>query len=313
MSPSVRTLVLNVIQSRATSRALLGTVLVVLASSSVQISAALSHSLFDRLGPLGVSGLRFAIAALVMLLLMRPRIAGRSRAEWFSIVLYGLSIAAMNVFMYQALSFLPLGVAITMEFLGPFAIALLASRRPRQALFAIIGLVGIILIVRPTATFDMVGIVCGALAAASLAGYIVIADRIGRRGGGSPELALALCVAAAVTSPFAVTAAGSVVLGDLPILAASALLGVVLAFSVDFLAVKVAGARAVAILLSLDPVLAAIIGATTLGEHLDGITLVGMVCVSVAGGLATFTRNTASAKRTRGVVHESKPIEGHAL
>lgn len=299
-------------QSPPHARALFGVLLVLLASSSVQISAALAQTLFDRLGPLGVSGLRFAIAAMFMLLLVRPKLTGRTRSQWMLIGLYGMSIAAMNVFMYQALAFLPLGVAITLEFLGPFAIALLTSRRPRQAMFAVLGLVGIVLVVRPTATFDVTGVVFGMLAALSLAAYIVVAERIGERGGGTAELALALGVAAVLTSPFAVTAVGALVWADAPVLVASALLGVVLAFSIDFLAVKVAGARVVAILLSLDPVLAAVIGAVALGEHLDRLTLIGVICVSVAGGLATFTRNVAPVRRSSRAALCPDPLEGRA-
>lgn len=120
------------------TRGALGFGLVLLASTSVQVSAVLSRTLFDRLSPMSVSGLRFAIAALCMVALVRPRVTGRTRSEWMLIALYGLSIGSMNVFMYQALTALPLGVVITLEFLGPFAVAVLASRRPRQALFAML-------------------------------------------------------------------------------------------------------------------------------------------------------------------------------
>ncbi len=281
-------------KSSTITRGALGFGLVLLASASVQISAVLSRTLFDRLTPMGVSGLRFAIAALCMVAIARPRLSGRSRAQWGLIALYGTSIGSMNVFMYQALTTLPLGVVITMEFLGPFAVAVLASRRPRQALFAMLGLFGVVLIARPSAAFNLTGILFGALAALALAAYIVVADRIGQHGGGSGELALAFVVAAILTSPFAVSAASSVVWSDVPTLAMSAVLGVVLAFTADFVAVQVTGARTVAVLLSLDPVLAAVIGALALGEHLDRITLVGMVCVSIAGGLAAFTRDATT-------------------
>jgi len=272
-------------------RGLLGVALVLLASSSVQVSAVLAQTLFDHIDPFGVSGLRFATAAAVMFVFIRPKLRGRTRADWMLLALYGASIAAMNVFMYRALAFLPLGIAITMEFLGPFAVAILASRRPRQALFAVLGLVGVVLIARPSSGFDLIGLVFGALAAVSLASYIVLADRVGKQGGGSSELAIAFVVAALLTAPFSITAVGSVTWADVPVLAISALLGVVLAFTADFLAVKVTGARTVAVLLALDPVLAATIGAVALGERLDALTLAGMVCVSIAGGLAAFTQD----------------------
>lgn len=290
-------------------RGALGLVLVLIASTSVQVSALLAQTLFDRIDPLGVSGLRFAIAAATMLLLVRPRLRGRTRAEWLLLLLYGGSIAAMNLCMYRALVHLPLGVAITLEFLGPFALAILASRRPRQALFAVLGLLGVILIARPSAGFDPLGLLFGGLAALSLAGYIAVADRIGKRSGGSAELALAFGIAALLTSPFAAVSVGALVWADLPVLAVSALLGVVLAFTADFLAVRVTGARTVAILLSLDPVLAAALGAVIAGERLDALTLCGMVCVAAAGGLATFFSGEKPAPARRGAHERGATME----
>lgn len=285
--------------SPGTVRGGLGLLLVLIASSSVQVSAALSQTLFDHLSPFGVSGLRFAIAAACVLLVIRPRVRQRSRGEWVTILLYGSSIAAMNVCMYRALVHLPLGVAITLEFLGPFAVAVFASRKPRQAIYAVLGLVGVIVIARPSADLDLVGLVFGGLAAASLAAYVVVAERIGKRGGGASELALAFGIAAVLTSPFAIASLPALRWSDAPILGVSALLGVVLAFTADFLAVKITGARTVAVMLSLDPVLAAIIGAVALGEHLDSLTVVGMVCVAVAGGLSAFASGTSPVQKPR--------------
>lgn len=270
------------------SRGLLGLGLVLIASTSVQVSALLAQTLFDRIDPLGVSGLRFAIAAITMLVVVRPRLRGRNRADWLLLALYGGCIAAMNLCMYRALTHLPLGVAITLEFLGPFAIAIFASRRPRQAVFALLGLAGVVMIARPSAGFDLLGLLFGGLAALSLAGYVAVADRVGRSGGGTSELAIAFGIAAILTSPFAVGSLAALTWSDAPVLGVSALLGVVLAFTADFLAVRVTGARTVAILLSLDPVLAAALGAIIAGERLDVITLCGMFCVAAAGGLAAF-------------------------
>lgn len=265
-----------------------GLLLVLVASSSVQISAALSQTLFSRIDPFGVSGLRFLLAAACVLVIVRPKLSGRTARGWGAIALYGTSIAAMNVCMYRALLHLPLGVAITLEFLGPFAVAIITSRKPRQAIFAVLGLIGVVAIARPSADLDIAGLAFGGLAALALAGYVVLAERIGRTGGGASELALAFVVAALLTSPFAISAIPSVRLADIPILGISAVLGVIVAFAADFLAVKITGARAVAVMLSLDPVLAAIIGVVVLGEHLDFVTVAGMVCVAIAGGLAAF-------------------------
>ncbi|MFC6233821.1 DMT family transporter [Leucobacter soli] len=292
-------LAFTIAHAPASTKGGIGLLLVLIASSSVQVSAAFSRTLFDHLDPFGVSGLRFAIAATLMLSVVRPRLRGRSRADWTMILLYGTSIAAMNICMYRALVHLPLGVAITLEFLGPFAVAILASRRPRQAAYAVLGLIGVVVIARPSADLDLLGLLFGGLAAVSLAGYVVVAERIVPFGGGASELALAIGLAAILASPFAIAAVPSLRWSDAPILGASALLGVILAFTADFLAVRIVGARTVAILLSLDPVLAAIIGAVALGEHLDALTVTGMVCVAIAGGLSAFaTGRTEPATAT---------------
>lgn len=285
------------------SRALGAVGLVLLASLGVQLSAILAHGLFDRAGALGVSGLRFAIAAAMVLVIVRPRLAGRSRAEWFAIALFGLAIASMNAFLYLALANLPLGVALTLEFLGPFAVAVTAARRPRAALFPLIGFAGVVLIVRPSGDLAVQGVVFGLLAAAALAGYTLLAERVGRITRGFDGLALGIAIAAILTAPFAITALPSMVATDAVPLAASALLGVVVAFAADYLAVRLSSARTVAVLLSFDPVLAAILGAVLLGQALDIPTIVGIVLVAVAGGFSAALAGRPQPSRLGGRHH----------
>jgi inner membrane transporter RhtA len=270
----------------ARSRGPAALALVLFASLSVQLSAVLAHTLFDRLGPAGVSGLRFACAAVIALAIVRPRLRGRSRGEWLGIALFGLSIAGMNAFLYLALDRLPLGVALTLEFLGPFAVAVVGIRRPRAALFPVLGFLGVVLIVRPTGDIDPWGVALGILAGASLAAYTVLAERVGRVSRGFDGLALALVIAAVVTAPFGLAAMPLVRPLDLPVIAASATLGVAVAFAADYLAVRMTSARTVAVLLSFDPVLAALLGAGLLGQLLDPVTIAGIALVAVAGGFS---------------------------
>ncbi len=271
--------------------------LVLFASLSVQLSAVLAHTLFDRLGPAGVSGLRFACAAVIAVVIVRPSLRGRTPRAWGSIVLFGVAIASMNAFLYLALERLPLGIALTLEFLGPFAVAVVGVRRPRAALFPVAGFVGVVLIVRPSGDIDPWGVALGILAAASLAAYTVLAERVGREARGFEGLALALVVAAAATAPFAVAVAPAVRPVDLPVIAASATLGIAVAFAADYLAVRMTSARTVAVLLSFDPVLAAVLGAVLLGQVLDPVTIAGIVLVAVAGGCSAAMAGRHSPSR----------------
>lgn len=273
--------------------------LVILASLGVQLSAVLVHGLFERLGPVGVSGLRFAVAAAIALAIVRPRVRGRGLAQWATIALFGASIASMNAFLYLALERLPLGIALTLEFLGPFAVAVAGVRRPRAALFPVLGFIGVVLIVRPAGELDALGVVLGLVAAASLAFYTVLAERVGRVTRGFDGLALALAVAAVLTAPFGASAIPAIEAWDLPILVASAALGVVVAFAADFVAVRLSSARTVAVLLSFDPVLAAILGALVLGQVLDVLTVGGIVLVAVAGGFSAALAGHAVPQRLR--------------
>lgn len=258
--------------------------LVLAASLGVQTSAMLAHTLFDRIGPMGVSGLRFAIAAILACAIVRPRVRGRSIARWIAIGCFGASIASMNVFLYLALDRLPFGIALTLEFLGPFAVAVIGARRPAAAIFPVAGLVGVVLVVRPSGALDPAGLVFGLLAATTLAAYTLLAERVGRAEKGFDGLALAFVFAAVLTSPFTISALPAARWTDAGILTLAAVLGVVVAFAADFLAVRTTSARTVAVMLSFDPVLAAILGAVFLGQGLDDTTWAGIVLVAVAGG-----------------------------
>ncbi len=258
--------------------------LVLAASLGVQLSALLAHALFDRLGPLGVSGLRFAIAAALACVLVRPRWRGRSPLRWAAIACFGASIASMNLFLYLALHRLPFGIALTIEFLGPFAVAVIGARRPSAAIFPVVGFLGVVLVVRPSGDLDPLGLAFGAFAAAALAAYTLLAERVGREERGFDGLALAFVFAAVLTSPFAFAALPAVRGTDAGILTLCAVLGVVLAFAADFCAVRLTSARTVAVLFSFDPVLAALLGLGFLGQALDAATWLGIVLVAVAGG-----------------------------
>ena len=120
--------------------------MVMVGSLGIQTSSSLSASLFGALGPIPVSSMRMLVAAIVILALTRPKLAGRSKGEWLGIVIYGLAMAAMNVCLYSAIDRIPMGVAVTLEFLGPCVVALAGSHHWREGLCAVVALVGVGLI-----------------------------------------------------------------------------------------------------------------------------------------------------------------------
>lgn len=262
--------------------ALIATVCVLFGSAGIQLSAALAEGLFGRLPVPAVSGFRMAVAAVVLLLLTRPRLHGRSRSAWLGIVLYGVAMAAMNVLFYHAVQRIPLGVAVTLEFCGPLAVAAFGARGG-QRLLPVITLVGVALVAGPQGDLDPVGVLAGLGAAAAFGGYTVLAGRVGSDDSGLGGLALSVTVGAVLLAPFSVSSIPLVESGDVLPLVASGLLGVAMAFSLDFLAVRLTSPRVAGTLFAIDPVMGALIGATLLGDRLTGWMLGGIALVVVSG------------------------------
>ncbi|MEV5851099.1 EamA family transporter [Streptomyces anulatus] len=272
----------------ARTRAFLGAGLVLVSCLSVQASAALASTLFDRLGAPAVAGLRQLCAALVLMVLVRPRVRGHTRQEWAGMVVYGAAMAVMNVAYYGAVGHLPLGVAATLLFLGPFVVAVASARTWREALLPAVGLVGVVLVTEPGGTVAWAGIAFGLLSALALACYTVFAQRVGRASSGLEGLAVSVGISAMLLLPFSLPAAPSANGSDWGLVAVSGIVGVALAFTLDFRAVKMAGARVVATLFSLDPLMGALIGALALAESLSAPVLVGMGLIVSAGAAATW-------------------------
>ncbi|KQB86540.1 EamA family transporter [Corynebacterium lowii] len=185
--------------------------LILLGSAGIQTSSAISAGLFSSYGTFGTSALRMIIAALVLLLLVRPSLRGRERSEWMGIVVYGVAMALMNLCLYNAIDRLPLGVAVTLDFLGPCAVALMASRRLKEGLCAGVSLLGVALIsAGPWGYFDLIGYAAGLGAAFFFGLYTVFAAKVGKAGSGLDGLALSVTVAALITLPLALPHLGQV-------------------------------------------------------------------------------------------------------
>ena len=267
---------------------------VAVAVGSVQFGAALARTLFDEAGPGGTVFIRVAIAALVLALVWRPPIRGHDRQEWRLVVAFGVSLAVMNFFFYEALDRIPLGLAVTFEFVGPLGVAIAGSRRRLDLIWVLFAAVGIVLIAAPgTTDLDALGVLYALIAGAAWAAYILLSARTGRAFPGGTGLALAMCVAAAMLVPVGIGAAGDSLLDPEVLLvgAGVAVLSSVIPYSAEFEALRLMPEHVFGVLLSLEPAVAALAGYVVLDQDLGARELTGIACVMAAtAGAVAGTR-----------------------
>jgi inner membrane transporter RhtA len=253
--------------------------------TSIQFGAALAATMFDDLGPGGTSALRLGFAALILMLLFRPRVRGRSARALRLAALFGVTLGAMNLLFYEAVDRIPLGVAVTIEFAGPLGVAVLTSRRRLDLLWAALAAAGIVLLSNPFGEgLDTLGLVFALGAAACWFAYILIAQRASRLYDGSEGLALAMVVAALVPLGPGIAQAGATLLRpDLLALGLGvALLSSVIPYSLETEALRRLPANVFGVLMSLEPAVAALAGFLVLGQALGARDLVAMALVVTA-------------------------------
>ncbi|WP_438293186.1 EamA family transporter [Streptomyces sp. HUAS TT7] len=254
-------------------RAAFGPVALVVAGGiSVQFGAAVAVTLMPRAGAAGVVTLRLVAAALVLMLVCRPKLRGHSRADWGTVVAFGVAMAGMNGLFYQAVDRIPLGVAVTLEVLGPLALSVFASRRLVNVLWAALALAGVVLLGGGGfGSLDAVGVAYALGAGACWAVYILFSARTGRRFPQADGLALAMAVAAVLFLPIGIAQAGGKLLvpSTMALGAAVAVLSSVLPYTLELLALRRLPASTFAILMSLEPAIAATAGFLILGQALS--------------------------------------------
>jgi inner membrane transporter RhtA len=261
--------------------------LVIGAVASVQIGSAVATTVFDEVGPGGTVMLRTLFAAVILALLWRPGLRGRSREEWVLVVAFGATLAGMNYAFYAALDRIPLGVAVTFEFVGPLGVAVFGSRRALDLVWVMLAGAGILLLADPGGGFDGVGVALALLAGAFWAAYILVSARMGRTIPGQSGLALAMVVAAALVLPAGIADGGADLL-DPAVLAIGlgvAILSSAIPYSLEFEALRRLPAGVFGVLMSLEPAMAALAGFVVLGEVLDAreLAAIGLVVVASAG------------------------------
>src|SRR5919108_4695199 len=198
-----------------------GVALAVASMSTIQLGAALSEPLFDRVAPAGLAALRLAFAALILWPIARPRVRGRRGADVGAAVGLGACSGALTLAFFEAIARIPLGVAVTIEFLGPLGVALAGSRRWRDVAWVALAGAGVALLTLGNGAggpLDVAGIAFACIAGMCWAGYIVLTKHVGQRWAGLEGLSVSLGVAALVTLPAGAAAAGTRLLdpGALP-------------------------------------------------------------------------------------------------
>ncbi len=274
--------------------------LVILAIFAIQIGAGLAIHLFPILGAEGTVAVRIIFSALILGIAARGRIRNFAQvfiSNWSLLLGFGLCVAAMNLFFYQALARIPLGAAVAIEFIGPLGVAALTSRRASHFIWIAIAATGIILLSPVSgADLDTLGVFYALLAGMGWALFILFAGRVGKRISGNDGLAIAMIIAGITMIPFAVPIAVDLITNPIVLLIGLgvALLSTTIPFTLEFQALKRLSTRAYGVLVSLEPGVAAIVGAILLDERIGIQGTIAVACVVIAAVGITLTEKPES-------------------
>lgn len=265
--------------------------LVVGAIISLQVGASFAKSLFELAPPAAIAWLRMAVAAVVLILVARPRLTGRSWAEWRVVLGYGIALASMNWAIYMSFSRIPIGLAVTIEFLGPLGVALMGSRRWLDLVWVALAGTGVALLGVFPVTVDWIGVGFALLAAIGWAAYILLGRRTGVSWSGVTGVSVGAMVGALIFLVPGVLSGGSDLLQPRVLLlgAAVGILSSVIPYGLEMVALRSISPGVFGILMSLEPAIAALAALLILGEQLSWVEIVAMGCVIVASAGATRT------------------------
>jgi inner membrane transporter RhtA len=262
-----------------------------------QLGATMAKGLFPAVGASGTAALRLALSAIMLLAVWRPWRLRLTAREMRVILIYGLALGWMNFFFYLSLRFIPLGIAVALEFAGPLALAMAASRRAVDfvwILMAGLGLLALLPVGLGSAQLDLVGVGCGLAAGACWALYIYFGRKAGAAHGGQTT-ALGMTIGAIVIVPIGAAQAGMQMLSPaiLPAALGVALLSSAIPYSLEMLAMPRLPTRTVGVLMSLDPALGAVAGLLFLGESLSWIQWAAIVSIMAASAGSAATGRDA--------------------
>jgi inner membrane transporter RhtA len=267
--------------------------------ASVQVGNAWADTLFHQVGAGGAGLMRLAWAMVILMLLYRPVLHGRSREEWLSAGALGLVLACMNLTFYHAIARLPLGIAVTVEFIGPLAVAVAHSHRRRDLLWVLLAAVGILSLAHgDTHDLSALGLALAAAAGGFWGLYILVQARMGRAFSDGSGLALAMLVATIVALPDGLGEGGSALLhpGVIAVGLAVGLLSSVIPYSVELAVLRRMSPGIFGVLMSMEPVAAALAAVVILGQGLSTREVLGMALVTSASAGASISGATPTTR-----------------
>jgi inner membrane transporter RhtA len=281
---------------------LLSIVGLLISMAMFQGAASIARSLYGLVGPQGAAALRVAFGAALLAAVLRPWRAGRKPAAWRSLIVYGVSLGAMNTLFYFAIATVPLGVAVALEFSGPLAVATLSSRRPIDFLWIALAVGGLLLILRPdagAAALSPIGVACALGAGVCWALYIVFGQKAGAEHG-MQTTALGMIIAAVIVIPIGVAHAGAGLLAPHVLLlgAAVGVLGTAVPYALEMFALTRLPARTFGTLMSLEPAVGALAGLLLMRQTLgltQWLAIAAVVAASVGAALTIRTKIPAVA------------------
>jgi inner membrane transporter RhtA len=250
-----------------------------------EVGAGLAVTLFPQVGAVGMVALRLGFSAVILLIAFRPSLRRRTRSDWFTVVAFGLVLALMNALFYESIARVPLGTAVTIEFLGPLVLSVVISRRASAWLWAVLALAGVGLLGRQGFDhLDPIGVAFALAAGAMWVGYILLSARTGRHFARLDGLAIAMAIGALVTIPFGAATAGTNLVAPTVLLFgfAVAVLSSAIPYGLELLALRRLPSATFSILLSLAPALAALAGLVILHQALDWLDALAIAFVVVA-------------------------------
>ena len=267
--------------------------LVLVGIASVQTGSAIARTLFDELGVTGTALMRLVLASLLLLVVLRPPIRTWTRRHWRAAALLGTAMAGMNMLFYLSLNTVPLGIAVTVEFMGPLLLALVQTRHASDFLWALLAAAGVVALgLDTTSDIPLTGLLLAFLAGVFWAGYILASAHVGQVLPGVDGLAVALAIAAVLVLPFG--AAGATAVFSTPSLligaAAVAVLSSVIPYGLELTALRRLPTRVFGVLMSLEPAAAAVAGWIVLDQQLGRREIVALFMVSAASAGITLGR-----------------------
>lgn len=265
---------------------------VLLAIISVQCGAAIAKTLFPTIGAAGTASLRIGISAILLLLAYRPNLKAITPKQWKIVLPYGLTLGAMNLVFYTAIERIPIGLAVTLEFIGPLLVAIIGSKRLLDYCWVLLAAIGIVLIAPwSNDSIDPIGVIFALLAGALWATYIILGGKVSKIMHDGQAVATGMLFGAILILPFGLYENGLANLTPkfLGMGFALALLSSAIPFTLEMKALGQLPPRTFSILMSLEPAAAAVCAYIFLQEHLNFYEILAIICVVIASVGSTLT------------------------